>query len=249
MTMLSCAAIMGHYVFFHRQWKNAEIGDFTSDTSPTSRPSSNLEGEKQTCPSEDLNCEGEERIEAVLPVNHNHINQQVTNRVTFGKSNSCAIEYPTQPIDWQMPDPSGVASGQNFTFDMVSGQNFTSGAASGQNFASGTASGHKLTSGAVSGHNIGSGPAFGHKFASGVASGHHMASGLAFGHNLASGTASGHNMASGPAFGHNFASGAASGQNLAFGCNKLFELITAFGHVKLISHVGHITTIAKSNPS
>jgi hypothetical protein len=43
-------------------------------------PSSDLEGEEQTHPSEDLDpCEGEERNVAVLPGNHNHINQQVTN--------------------------------------------------------------------------------------------------------------------------------------------------------------------------
>jgi hypothetical protein len=41
---------------------DAEIGDFTSDTSFTSCPSSNLEGEVQTCPSEDLDCKGEERM-------------------------------------------------------------------------------------------------------------------------------------------------------------------------------------------
>jgi hypothetical protein len=41
---------------------DTEIGDFTSDTSSTSHPSSILEGEEQTRPSEDLNCEGEERI-------------------------------------------------------------------------------------------------------------------------------------------------------------------------------------------
>jgi hypothetical protein len=58
---------------------DAETGDFTSDTSNTSHPSSNLEGQEQTCPSEDLDCEGEERIEAVLPVNHDHNNQQVIN--------------------------------------------------------------------------------------------------------------------------------------------------------------------------
>jgi hypothetical protein len=58
---------------------DAEIGDFTSDTSSTSCPSINLEGEEQTCPSEDLDCEGEARIEATLPVNHNHNNQQVAN--------------------------------------------------------------------------------------------------------------------------------------------------------------------------
>jgi hypothetical protein len=196
---------------------DVEIGDFTPDTSFISRPSSDLEGEDQSCPSEDLDREGEKRIEAVLPVNHDHNNQQVTNRVTFdksnsraiksptqpvnqdhnnqqvtnqvmfGESNSCAVESPTGPIDLQMPDASGVASGQNFA----------SGAASGQNFASG----------AVSGHNI--------------------ASGLAFGHNFASGTASGH--------------------NLAFGRNKLFELITAFGHVKLIGHVGHTNGLVNHN--
>jgi hypothetical protein len=37
-------------------------------------------------------------------VNHDHINQQVTNRVVFGKSNSHAFKSPTQPIDWQMPE-------------------------------------------------------------------------------------------------------------------------------------------------
>ena len=74
-----------------------------------------------------------------------------------------------------------------------------------------------------------SGPAFGHNFASGAASGL----------NLASGPASGHNMAFGLASGYNMASGVASGQNLAFGCNELFELITAFGHVKIVGHVGH----------
>jgi hypothetical protein len=58
---------------------DAEIGDFTSDTSSTSCTSINLEGEEQTCPSEDLDCEGEERLEAVLPVNHDHNNQQVAN--------------------------------------------------------------------------------------------------------------------------------------------------------------------------
>jgi hypothetical protein len=47
-----------------------EIGDFTSDTSLISCPSNGLEEEEQTHPSEDLDCEGEERIEAVLPVNH-----------------------------------------------------------------------------------------------------------------------------------------------------------------------------------
>jgi hypothetical protein len=134
---------------------------------------------------------------------------------------------------------SGAVSGQNFASGAASGQNFASGMASGQNFASGAASGHKRTSGAASGHNMASGPAFGHKVASDAASGHHMASGPAFGLNFASGAASGHNMASGLASGHNMASGVASGQNLAFGRNKLFELITAFGHVKLIDHVGH----------
>jgi hypothetical protein len=54
---------------------DAEIGDFTSGISSTSCPSINLEGEEQTCPSEDLDHEGEERIEAVLPVNHDHNNQ------------------------------------------------------------------------------------------------------------------------------------------------------------------------------
>jgi hypothetical protein len=58
---------------------DAESGDFTSDNSFMSCPSSDLEGEEQSRPSEDLDCEGEERIEAVLPVNHDHINQQVTN--------------------------------------------------------------------------------------------------------------------------------------------------------------------------
>jgi hypothetical protein len=72
-----------------------------------------------------------------------------------------------------------------------------------------------------------------------------MASGLA--HNFASGTASGHNMATSQAFGHNFASGGASGQNLAIGCNKLFELITAFGHVKLIGHVGRTNGLVNHN--
>jgi hypothetical protein len=54
-------------------------------------------------------------------------------------------------------------------------------------------------------------------------------------------------MASGPSFGRNFASGAASGQNLAFGRNELFKLITAFGHVKLIGHVGHTNGLVNHN--
>ncbi len=50
---------------------DAEIGDSTSDTSFISCPSSDLEGEEQTHPSEDLDCEGEERIDRncdVLPL-------------------------------------------------------------------------------------------------------------------------------------------------------------------------------------
>jgi hypothetical protein len=53
---------------------DVEIGDFTSDTSSTSCLSSNLEGEDQSCLSEDLDREGEERIKAVLPMNHDHNN-------------------------------------------------------------------------------------------------------------------------------------------------------------------------------
>jgi hypothetical protein len=109
------------------------------------------------------------------------------------------------------------------------------------------ASGHKLTSDAASGHKFASSLVFGHKFASGAAFGHNMASGPAFGHNFSSGAASGPDIASGPAFGHNFASGAASGQNLAFGCNELFQLITAFGQVKLIGHVGHTNGLVNHN--
>jgi hypothetical protein len=142
---------------------------------------------------------------------------------------------------------SGAASGQSFASAMASGQNLAFGAASGQNFDSGAASGHKLSSGAASGHNMASGLAFGHNIASGTASGYYMASGPAFGHNFASGVASGHNMASGAAFGHNFASGAASGQNLAFDHNGLFELITAFSHVKLIIHIGHTNGLVNHN--
>ncbi len=81
---------------------DAEIGDFTSDTSSTSCHLINLEGEEQTCPSEDLDCEGEERIEAFLPVNQDLHYQQVANQVTLGKSNSRAVESPTQLVDWQM---------------------------------------------------------------------------------------------------------------------------------------------------
>jgi hypothetical protein len=83
---------------------DVDLGDFTSDTSETSNPTS------------DQDREGEEHSQAVGNVESRHVKTRVNNRVTFSDKrdyeirSESPVECNSRPNEWRMPDKINLDS-------------------------------------------------------------------------------------------------------------------------------------------